>query len=157
MQFTDRTSRNEFLQQKIEAVYGQLTGNFSRLVRIEPLMAEAASVFPGLVPTRAELDVEAGRKLKDKLSLENDQALLLSHILAHPKCGTHLCHAMLLPRPETTAALVELDAQGFVDLGPVRVERQGRAVHLLCTRCCVGNRCKMLNMLGAVFSAAVST
>ena len=133
MQFTDRTSRNEFLQQKIEAVYGQLTENFSRLVRIEPLMAEAASVFPGLVPTRAELDVEAGRKLKDKLGLENDQALLLSHILAHPKCGTHLCHAMLLPRPETTAALVALDARGFVDLGPVRVERHGRAVHLLCT------------------------
>jgi thioesterase DpgC len=38
---------------------------------------------------------------------------------------------MLLPRPETTAALAELAAQGYVDLGPVRVERRGRAVHLL--------------------------
>ena len=39
MQFTDLTSRNEILQQKIEEAYGQLTENFSRLVRIEPLMA----------------------------------------------------------------------------------------------------------------------
>jgi thioesterase DpgC len=38
---------------------------------------------------------------------------------------------MLLPRPETTAALATLAAQGFVDLGPVRVERHGRAAHLL--------------------------
>ena len=38
---------------------------------------------------------------------------------------------MLLPRPETAAALATLAAQGFVDLGPVRVERHGRAVHLL--------------------------
>ena len=58
--------------------------------------------------------------LKDKEGLEIDQSLLLAHILADPRCGTHLCHAMLLPRPETAAALATLAAQGFVDLGPVR-------------------------------------
>ncbi len=83
------------------------------------------------MPTRAQLAVEAGLKLKDKQGLEIDQSLLLAHVLAHPRCGTHLCHAMLLPRPETAAALATLDAQGFVDLGPVRVERHGRAAHLL--------------------------
>ena len=38
---------------------------------------------------------------------------------------------MLLPRPESTAALATLDAQGYVDLGAVRLERHGAAVHLL--------------------------
>ena len=38
---------------------------------------------------------------------------------------------MLLPRPETPAALAILDMQGYVDLGPVRVERHGKAAHLL--------------------------
>jgi thioesterase DpgC len=100
-------------------------------VRLEDLVQAAADAFPGLVPTRAQLAAEAGLPLKEKQGLEIDQSLLIAHILAHPRCGTHLCHAMLLPRPETAAALATLDAQGFVDLGPVRVERHGRAAHLL--------------------------
>ena len=38
---------------------------------------------------------------------------------------------MLLPRPESAAALATLDVQGFLDLGAVRLERRGPAVHLL--------------------------
>jgi thioesterase DpgC len=37
---------------------------------------------------------------------------------------------MLLPRPETQEHLTRLAADGVVDLGPARVERRGRAVHL---------------------------
>jgi thioesterase DpgC len=129
--FHDRSAREHFLREHIEAMYSKLTAGFSRFVRVEDLVHSAAEAYPGLVPTRAQLAVEAGLKLKDKQGLEIDQSLLLSHVLAHPRCGTHLCHAMLLPRPETTAALKTLDAQGFVDLGPVRVERHGRAAHLL--------------------------
>ena len=102
-------------------------------MRVEDLVRDAAEAYPGLVPTREQLAAEGGRPLKDKEGLEVDQSLLLAHILADPRCGTHLCHAMLLPRPETAAALATLAAQGFVDLGPVRLERHGRAVHLLST------------------------
>jgi thioesterase DpgC len=131
--FTDRSERQRFLRDNAEAIYDTLTEGFSRFVRAEALMALAAEAYPGLVPTRAALADEAGRPLKDKQGLEIDQSLLLAAILAHPRCGTHLCHAMLLPRPETAAALAALDAQGFIDLGPVRVERHGRAAHLLST------------------------
>jgi thioesterase DpgC len=127
----DRAARDRFLRDNIEAVYGNLTGGFTRFVRAEDLVHRAAEAYPGLVPPRAQLAAEAALKLKDKQGLEIDQSVLLGHILAHPHCGTHLCHAMLLPRPETAAALATLDAQGFVDLGPVRVERRGRAAHLL--------------------------
>ena len=133
MQLNDRAARDKFLRENIEAVYGALTDGFTRFVRIEDLVLNAADTYPGLVPTRAQLAAEGLLSLKEKLGLENDQSLLLSHVLAHPRCGTHLCHAMLLPRSETAAALAVLDQQGFVDLGPVRVERHGQAVHLLST------------------------
>jgi thioesterase DpgC len=130
--FTDRPARDRFLRDNIAVVYGTLTGKFSRFVRIEDLMQLAAAAYPGLVPTSAQLAAEAALPLKQKQGLEIDQSLLIAHILADPRCGTHLCHAMLLSRPETAAALATLDAQGSVDLGPVRVERHGRSVHLLC-------------------------
>jgi (3,5-dihydroxyphenyl)acetyl-CoA 1,2-dioxygenase len=127
----DRAARDRFLREHIEAVYGTLTGGFTRFVRVEELVHRAAECYAGLVPTRAQLAQEGSRPLKEKQGLEIDQSLLIAHILAHPGCGTHLCHAMLLPRPESAAALATLDAQGYVDLGPVRVERHGRAAHLL--------------------------
>ena len=129
--FADRASRDHFLRDNIEAVYHTLTDGMTRFVRLEELVRCAADAYPGLVPTQAQLSAEAARPLKAKLGLEIDQSLLIAHILAEPRCGTHLCHAMLLPRREATAALAALDAQGFVDLGPVRVERHGRAAHLL--------------------------
>ena len=131
--FTDRASRDHFLRSNIQAVYHTLTDGMTRFVRLEELVRCAAEAYPGLVPTGAELAAETARPLKAKLGLEIDQSLLIAHILAEPRCGTHLCHAMLLPRRETAAALAALDARGFVDLGPVRVERHGRAAHLLST------------------------
>jgi (3,5-dihydroxyphenyl)acetyl-CoA 1,2-dioxygenase len=131
--FAGRPAREHFLRDNIGAVYHTLTDGLTQFVRTRDLVLRAAETYPGLVPGPEQLAVEAGRLLKDKAGLEIDQSLLLSHILADPRCGTHLCHAMLLPRPETAAALAALDATGFVDLGAVRVERRGRAVHLLST------------------------
>jgi thioesterase DpgC len=127
----DRPARDRFLRDNIEAVYHTLTDGMTRFVRIQELARCAAEAYPGLVPTPEQLAAEAARPLKEKQGLEIDQSLLVAHILAHPRCGTHLCHAMLLPRKETAAALATLNAQGHVDLGPVRVERHGRAAHLL--------------------------
>ncbi len=127
----DRAGRDRFLREHVAAVYATLTDGMTRFVRVEELVRRAAAAYPGLVPTPEQLAVEHRRMLKDKQGLEIDQSLLLAHILADPTCGTHLCHAMLLPRPEAAAALTTLNAQGFVDLGPVRVERHGNAAHLL--------------------------
>ena len=86
-------------------MYAGLTGGFFAIRPRRGSGGAAAEAYPGLVPTRAQLAAEAGLPLKEKQGLEIDQSLLLAHILAHPRCGTHLCHAMLLPRPETAAAL----------------------------------------------------
>src|SRR6476660_3630833 len=55
----------------------------------------------------------------------------ISHILGQDRAGLHLCHAMLLPHPRTPDALATFAAKGVLDLGAARLERYGRAVHLI--------------------------
>lgn len=126
-----REGRERFLGAHVGAVYAAVTAGFSRFVRVEDLVLRAAAAFPGLVPDEALLAGDAGRKLPEKEGWEIDQALLLAHVLGDERCGTHLCHAMLLPHPDSAAALAALCRDGMVDLGPVRVARHGGAAHLL--------------------------
>jgi (3,5-dihydroxyphenyl)acetyl-CoA 1,2-dioxygenase len=122
-----RVAREHFLARHVEALYRKLTGGCGRFVRAEDLVYEVASAVPGLTPTAAEVGQEATLPLKGKDGLEIDQGILLSHIFAHAACGRHLCHAMLLPRPETCERLAELTARGALDLGAAAVSRLGRA------------------------------
>jgi thioesterase DpgC len=126
-----RDARERFLRQHVEKLYANLTAGFSRFLRVEDLVIAAAEAVPGLVPSQVQLAAEAERPLREKEGFEIDQGILVSRILAHPACGTHLCHAMLLPRPEAADAARRLAADEFVELGAVRVERRGRAAHLL--------------------------
>jgi enoyl-CoA hydratase/carnithine racemase len=125
-----REMRERFLRMHVEAVYADVTRDFSRFVRIEELVLAAAERSPGLVPTRAQVAAEAELPQRAKDGREIDQGILLAHVLGHERAGRHLCHAMLLPRPETQDHLARLAADGVADLGPARVERRGSAVHL---------------------------
>jgi thioesterase DpgC len=126
-----RESRERFLRRHVERVYTELTHDLSRFIRVEELVFAAADAFPGLVPTRAQIAAEDQLLQAEKEGLEIDQGLLVSHILAHERSGHHLCHAMLLPRPETEEQLGKFGVDGILDLGPVRLERRGKAVHLV--------------------------
>jgi (3,5-dihydroxyphenyl)acetyl-CoA 1,2-dioxygenase len=125
-----REARERFLRQHAGAIYAELTRDSTRFVRIEELVFAAAEAVPGLTPTRQQIAAEAGCLQRDKDGLEIDQGILLSHVLGHEQAGRHLCHAMLLPRPEADALLVRLGADGSVDLGCVKVERRGLAAYL---------------------------
>ena len=72
-----------------------------------------------------------GRAPGDKDGCEIDQGILFNQFLADPVCGLHLCHAMLLPREESTEALAKFLRDGKLDLGFAKVERQGKAAVLL--------------------------
>jgi thioesterase DpgC len=89
---------------------------------------EAATAIPGLTPTRDHLAAENARPQRDKEGIEIDQGIFLAHMLAGDRSGLHLCHAMLLPRPEAADLLPKLAADGMVDLGKAVVERRGKAV-----------------------------
>ena len=122
-----RDSRAGFMRAHARAVYDALTARRSRFLRLDELCRRAAKEFPGVVPGARELEREAVAKLACKDGLEIDQGTFLSQVLADPVAGTHLCHAMLLPRAESRDHLRELERKGEIELGGARLERQGKA------------------------------
>ena len=123
----ERELREHFLDAHIEKLYDKLTNCGSKFLRVEQLVIEAAQITPGLVPSAEALAAERQLLLKDKEGLEIDHGVLLSHVLAHPVSGRHLCHAMLLPRAETLDLLENFAKHGLVDLGTVTVSKVGKA------------------------------
>ena len=126
-----REHRERFLAAHADAVYDRVTRKRSRFVRIEDLVFEVAATVPGLTPTPKQVAVENSRIQGDKDGLEIDQGLFLAHVLASERAGRHLCHAMLLPRPEAVEVLPKFEREGRIDLGTSIVERRGVAVHLI--------------------------
>jgi len=122
-----RAARSRFLASHCDAVYDALTDRRARFVRLEHLVIEAARMIPGLVPEAQQIAAEEGLKQKDKDGLEIDQGLFLAAVLRSERSGRHLCHAMLLPRPEAQALLPQLERDGVVELPGASVQRDGKA------------------------------
>ena len=123
----ERQARERFLGAHVEIIYRKLTNDCRSFVRAEKLVNDAAALLPGLVPAAEALAQERGRPLNEKDGLEVDQGIFFSHVLGHSSVGRHLCHAMLLPRPETLDRLPYLRECGAIDLGAAVVLRQGMA------------------------------
>ncbi len=109
----------------IEAIYDVLTDGRRRTLRVAELVDAAGEQFPGLVPTRASIDEERQHLQKDKRGLELDQGAFVAEVLANARTGSHLLYAMSQPRSEALALVEELARAGGVDLGPIRVDREG--------------------------------
>ena len=124
---TGRETREAFLREHAKAVYSALTNHHKTFVRAEPLVYAAADLIPGLTPTRDQVATQAGLLQSDKDGIEIDQGIFFAHVMAHEKAGAHLCHAMLLPKPESLARLPELAAKGAIDLGAAAIVRRGNA------------------------------
>jgi len=122
-----RRCRERFLAAHALALYDELTCSRSRFLRVEELVFAAAAAVPGLAPTPVQLAGENDLPQRDKDGIEIDQGIFLAHVLASETAGRHLCHAMLLPRPETAAHLQKLDVDGHIDFGTVRIERRNKA------------------------------
>jgi enoyl-CoA hydratase/carnithine racemase len=122
-----RDLRDRFLSAHATTIYDRLTSSRQKFVRAADLVREAVKLVPGLTPAAKELAAEAPRMLADKEGLEIDQGLFLSHVLADPAAGQHLCHAMLLPLPGWQGKLRRLVTDGSIDLGGAAVMRSGKA------------------------------
>jgi (3,5-dihydroxyphenyl)acetyl-CoA 1,2-dioxygenase len=120
-----RAAREARMRAGVEAMYDELTDGRTRSLRVAELVYAAAERHPDLLPSRAAIDAERELLQKDKQGLEVDQGVFLAHVLAHPQCGPHLVHAMAQPRAEALALLDDLRRTGSVDLGVVRVDRDG--------------------------------
>jgi thioesterase DpgC len=112
------------------AIYDKLTAGRTRFIRVDELCRIAAERFPGALPGREQLDAEAALPQKEKEGLEKAQGDFLAQILGDAAAGTHLCHAMLLPRADSQARFAEFDRQGEIALAGAHLERQGKAAVL---------------------------
>ncbi len=124
-----RASRERFLAVHAEAVYDEVTAR--GMLRVEDLVFAAAAAVPGLTPSPERIASQSGVNQGDKDGIEIDQGIFLSRVLASPRVGLDLCHAMLLPRPESAEHLARFAADGRLDLGCVSLERRGKAVQLV--------------------------
>ncbi len=124
---TARRARTRFLHAHVEAVYDILTDRRSRGLRVQQLAAAAADVVPGLVPGSQDIAAEDGRLQRDRSGAEIDQGLFVSAVLANPRTGTHLCHAMLAPRSEAIGLAEQFRRDGIVKLPGAVVHRHGLA------------------------------
>ena len=122
-----RASRTKFLGRHVGEVYDRLTGKRSRFVRVEHLVTQAADVVPGLVPSAQQIAAEDNCLQGEKGGLEIDQGIFLSAVLRSEQSGRHLCHAMLLPRPEALELLPKFEKEGAVELPGATVRRIGKA------------------------------
>src|SRR5512134_1542061 len=106
-------------------LYDELTVARTRHIRVDELCARAAE--KGALPSPAELAAEARLPLKQKKGLERSQGRFLAEILGNPDAGTHLCHAMLLPREDSRARLMEYEQRGELRLEGATLKREGKA------------------------------
>lgn len=112
------------------SIYASLTADHTTPLRVDELVYLAADRYPGLLPTRAAVTAERAHQLKDKDGIEVAQGLFLSAVMALPRPGTHLAHAMLLPTPGALERLEDFRRSGIADLGTARVERRGTVGHV---------------------------
>ncbi len=125
-----RAARERFLAAHVATQYRALTDDLTRFLRVEALVEAAAVALPGLVPAPASLQREGALAQRDKDGAEIDYGIFLASVLADPGAGAHLCHAMLLPRPESAAHVAAFQRAGTLDLGAALVERRGPAVQV---------------------------
>ena len=115
----------EQLRREMGSIYADLTDGLRRQLRISELVYAAAELFPDRLPTRAAIEGERALLQKDKQGLEIAQGVFVAHVLAHPRSGFHLMHSMSQPTSRAIGLLEGLRRSGNVDLGPIRVDRDG--------------------------------
>jgi thioesterase DpgC len=124
---TARVVRTRFLRVYAESIYEELTDGYGRFGRLHELVYAAAERFPGLVPTREAIGQERQVPQREKDGLEIDQGIFFGQLLSRRTPGLHLVQAMLRPTAEAEELLPRFRAEGALDLGPVLVERVGKA------------------------------
>ena len=83
------------------------------------------SATPACCPPAPQIDAERAHLQKDKAGLEIAQGDFIARVLADARSGTHLIAAMSAPLPEALAVLERFKRDGSIDLGPIRVDRDG--------------------------------
>ncbi|GAA2728963.1 (3,5-dihydroxyphenyl)acetyl-CoA 1,2-dioxygenase DpgC [Actinocorallia aurantiaca] len=125
-----RWLRSRFMKVHAQNVYDTLTDGCTRDVRLDSLVSAAALEFPGLVPTRDQLDAESTRMQAGKEGREIDQAIFFRGILKTLTSGIHLMESMLRPTRRALELLPEFRRTGLLRLDSVDLDRDGTVANI---------------------------
>ncbi len=125
-----RALRAEFLRLHGRAVYDEVTAGRTLRPRLAELATAAAERFPGLVPDRSRLAAEEVLPQAHKEGLAIDHGVFFRQLLADPVTGGHLLDSMRAPTARAQELLPEFARTGELDLGTVRVLRDGATAHV---------------------------
>jgi thioesterase DpgC len=129
-----RVSRLKFLEGNADAVYDAVTDGRRVPMFLTELVAAAAARFPGVLPGNAMMDADRDRIQAEKEGWEIDQGLFVRAILRSPTSGTHLLESMLRPTARAERLLPVFRSTDAVDLGSVRLRRDGPIAELIMCR-----------------------
>ncbi len=131
-------TRGKLISRFGQEIYGALTDQWQKHIRVEELIFLIAEKYPGLAPGRAEIEEDAQLKLPHKKGVEVSQGVILSELLADKKIGRHLIASMRLPTREATNCLVEFKVTGEKQFETIRLERKGNTGYItLSNRSCL--------------------
>ncbi|MGV9317053.1 (3,5-dihydroxyphenyl)acetyl-CoA 1,2-dioxygenase DpgC [Streptomyces sp. NPDC003691] len=125
-----RFARSRLLRAHAGRIHAELTAGSALPLRPAELVDAAASAFPGLVPTAAQLAAERARHQADKEGHEVDQGIFFHEVLRLPGPGRQVLTAALRPTPRALGLLPGYAEHGGVDLGTVRVDRRDGIAHV---------------------------
>ncbi|NKI71175.1 enoyl-CoA hydratase/isomerase family protein [Collimonas pratensis] len=127
---SNRAVRAAFLAVHVIWIYDELTFQRKSSVRLRELSDMAATMFPGLVPTYAQITQERLYIQKDKEGREIDQGIFFAAVMGNPECGTHLIESMLRPTALAVELLPAFCRDGRIELSKVHIERSGDTAHV---------------------------
>lgn len=106
-------------------IYETITNKWTDMFRTEEFLYLLAEQFPGMAPTRAEIESDNKFTLLEKQGYEISQGVLVSNFLAHPKIGFHMMEAMRLPKKESLNYLTEFMQSGEIEFSTIKLSREG--------------------------------
>ncbi|GLY02185.1 (3,5-dihydroxyphenyl)acetyl-CoA 1,2-dioxygenase DpgC [Actinoplanes sp. NBRC 101535] len=129
-----RTLRAVLVEEHAGEIYGRITADHTRYLRVDELCEAAAAEFPGLAPTPEQLAVERALPQSGKEGREIDQGILLRGVLADERSGRHLLAAMRRPTPRALRLLPEFRRTGVLTTEAVHLERRDGVARLTMCR-----------------------
>jgi (3,5-dihydroxyphenyl)acetyl-CoA 1,2-dioxygenase len=125
-----RRSRVAFLRRHVREVHRSIVTPLTGHISLSGISAAAATRYPGLLPTPAQLAQERHHLQRDKEGLEIDQALFFSELLRDPWTGLDLVNRLLQPTAAALDMLPVFQRDRCIHLGKVELDARGPAAHL---------------------------
>lgn len=111
-------------------IYDRLTDGYTKFIRVDDLVYLAASMFPGFLPTKEQVEKEAERMQADKDGLEILQGVFLSQLLREERSGIHMIISTMQPKKESLELLPLFKKEGKIELKYAKAEIIAGAAHV---------------------------